>query len=325
MGKTKDIVHLLKAEIGGDVNYNSVQKYIAECGWLIVLYGDDKHKHADDTLLKIGKTSYAYSVESFTYEDGSRKIIFINVKHKANTLFLLLHECGHIKAGHTKQDGIYGRSDKAAERQANRIARGVLRNNKLIAYTHKQPIKTAVIGGICCTIIFSAAYIGGTTIYNNLLSQTNAETTQQVEPTPETVPEQSPEPPLDQEQTQGSGQDGSSRQAVPKSNGSGGESSGTTQAPKQTQRPQQPAATPYQPPATQAPVTTPQPTRMPEQPSTQTVIPRGQTVWMTSDGDKYRTLRDCQSLKNKTNVTAYDISEVFQKYGKCQHCINRGG
>jgi len=316
LGNTKDIIKTIKNDLdGGEITYENVRRYIERCGWLIVQYGNERFKSADEMLAELDLIWYAYNVESFVYEDGSHKLIFINVNRKADILFLLLHEVAHIKAGHTKQDGIYGRSDKAAERQANRIVRGVLCNNKLIAYTHKQPIKTAVIGGICCTIIFCTAYIGGTAIYNNRQLQQEQQTNSQIEPTPEAS---------EQDDTgQATVSQDVTRLTGGGSSGGSGNSNSTQQAPQQ---PRQPVTTPYQPPATQAPAATPQPTQAPtEPPAAKAVIPQGQTVWMSSDGGKYHTFRDCQSIKNKTNVAAYDISEVATKYGKCQHCINRGG
>lgn len=166
------------------------------------------------------------------------------MKRKSSSLFLLIHEIAHIKAGHTINGGVYGKDDPEAELQADKIANAVLKKANA-----KNPLKNHTFAAIGISVICTALVIGtitfaGMTAYiNRIISPAGAEITQQVEPTPE----QSPEPPPAQAQPQGSGQDGSGGQVVPKSNNSDSGSSGAAQAPKQTQRPQQPTATPYQP------------------------------------------------------------------------------
>lgn len=67
-----------------------------------------------------------------------------------------------------------------------------------------------------------------------------------------------------------------------------------------------------------------QPPMPTDPPATAAEITQGQTVWVAPSGTVYHTRRNCQSIVNNANVTAYDISEVAN-LPKCKHCERNGG
>ena len=193
--KSKQIVHVIKFKLGeGVVTLEKVKQYIANEGWEIIEYGSEKCSTGNEMLQTLDLWDYATRHESLAYTDGKRTIIFLNVKRNASSLFLLLHEITHILAKHTVYDGIYGKDDPKAEKQANQVANLVLGN------TFLRRLRQSKAGLICSTTLVAIIFIGFGIFLSNMFQTqpTYKETTpsQHWEPTPPTytIPASTPKP-----------------------------------------------------------------------------------------------------------------------------------
>lgn len=107
-----------------DVNLRSVERYIRKKGWEIEYYG--KGDLVDDYLRSVDMWDYAQSVNSFTYRDDVRTIVFVqSCIDREEKLLLLLHEIGHLLLGHR-----LGSVNWMEEREANQFAERCLRGRR---------------------------------------------------------------------------------------------------------------------------------------------------------------------------------------------------
>ncbi len=140
MKKANLIRHAIK-----EVTLKNVERYARTKGWSVQYYGDGGI--SDKFLVSVGMLDYSQSVDSFTYLDGLRRIMFIRQSFKDDQrLFLLLHEIGHLMLGHN-----IGQLSFEEEREANRFAEKCLKPH------HSKCIVIVSILAIIASTVFFAS------------------------------------------------------------------------------------------------------------------------------------------------------------------------
>lgn len=136
--------NLIRREVK-EVTLKNVERYARTKSWSVQYYGDGGA--ADQFLASVEMLEYAQSVDSFTYLDGLRRIIFIKHDFQDNQrLFLLLHEIGHLILGHN-----IGRLSFEDEREANRFAEKCLR-----PVYPKCIVIVSIIAAVMCILFFGS-------------------------------------------------------------------------------------------------------------------------------------------------------------------------
>lgn len=137
-----------KRSIKGQVTYESVERYIIEKGYSVILFDDNTEEIHTLGLKKIASEQIA-----FTYKDNVN-IIFIRrscMEHQK--LHLLLHEIGHIELNHFDY---HASNSEEKEYQANRFAQLVMDEKH-----YKIPnivFMSLLIASVCCNIFMLAVF-----------------------------------------------------------------------------------------------------------------------------------------------------------------------
>lgn len=135
----------------GNINYINMEKYAEHLGYSIVLYNTPV---GDTELARHNKLQDAQKVSSFTLHGVSRIIFIDNNVAPEDKLYLLLHEVGHIAAGHL--DGkMYTRNIRITEFEADVYAYELLNYSKL-----KRMFILAMAGFIICATVLLGHNLG---------------------------------------------------------------------------------------------------------------------------------------------------------------------
>lgn len=104
------------------IGVTEAKEIIGTLGYTIVYYeiGDEG---SEAILRKIGKLEYAETQSCFSYQDESKKIVFLRkFQTSKEEYFVLTHEIGHLYLGHLNDSGFCPDSDVVKEEEAQRFS-----------------------------------------------------------------------------------------------------------------------------------------------------------------------------------------------------------
>lgn len=103
MANKKEVHKVAKSflrSMGGSIKFIDLRYYLEKTGWKVYLY-NGINETGDSILKDMKLETYAMSLHSFLYCQGSYRLIFIRCQEsEQEALYHLLHEIAHIQLGH---------------------------------------------------------------------------------------------------------------------------------------------------------------------------------------------------------------------------------